>query len=624
MRGGAVGLGVWLVLAAPVPAARADVDLRDVKPVGVAGSDAAELAAAGDVNGDGVQDVAVGLQDDLRTRDPASLSEIAVVGFGRTPPDPSRRGFAGLVVSHLAEPALADDRGRVNYGRAVGGDVVGVGDWNGDGLDDVAFGAMGAGPRGRPNAGSVYVVLGRREPATIDVRSGAGVVRIDGPARASRIGSVLGAAGDVDGDGRPDLAIALPGERAIVVRGGVAPGATIDLARPPAGATIELRGLDAGAPPPRSGRGPGRRHDAAAFAAAGDVDGDGRGDLMVGVPAANPLGRGRLFVVRGAPSGSVVDARDPRSLVAHVVAPPTRLGFGGSVAAMPDADGDGRPEWVIGTALRDDVLIVFGGSAPSGVLVVFSRARGEVRPGRAGEPVMTVQTGRRQDPRSAVAGIPDATGDGVPDLLVGLPDASPSCRGDAGTIALVPGQRTPGRVRMTARSPRVDGPYAGAELGGSIAVADGELFAGTRPFENAATLDLWRVPLTAPARPAPALPDPDECLSVTIVDRSLGALRRTGVLRVVLRSDAGDGRPHRVRVRIDAFERAGRSRRGAARVVAMRGAGRRRVTFVLAPRARELLARGTTVTVEVEQRVGSGVRATSGASAGDAITLRRP
>ena len=151
------------------------------------------------------------------------------------------------------------------------------------------------------------------------------MVRIDGRARVT-LGSDVAPAGDVDGDGRPDLVIALPGERAVIVRGGAPAGTTIDLARPPAGGTIELRGLDAGRPrrPAETGA------EAAAFAAAGDVDGDGRGELLVGLPAAEPLrGRGRVLVVRGA-AGPVVEAET----LAH--RPHRRArGHPGSVGASP-------------------------------------------------------------------------------------------------------------------------------------------------------------------------------------------------------------------------------------------------------------------------------------------------
>jgi hypothetical protein len=604
----APAISIALVAA---PTAWAGTDLRAVAPVGVAANDSAPLAAAGDVNGDGVQDVAVGLEDDLRTRDPASLDEIAVIGFGGASPDPSQPGFSGIVVTHLNEPALPDDRGGFSYGQSGGGGVAGVGDWDGDGLADVAIGAQGAGPDKRPDAGSVYVILGRREPGTVDVRTDPRVIRIDGPARASEIGESIGAAGDVDGDGRPDLAIGLPDEQAVIVRGGAPAGTTIDLAKPPAGRTIAVHGLDAGPPlksdlaipyPPLS------------FAAAGDVDGDGRGELLVGVPPADPLhGRAHAYVLRG--SGSVIDAP-----LARLLAPKGLAGFGGSVATVPDTDGDGHPEWLVGAGTPEGLFGV-GGELPSGAFVVFSRARGTVRPGVAGQPVVSVDTHARGPAAGrSLAGIPDATGDGVPDLLIGLPDASPSCRSGAGAIVLVPGRRTPGRVRVGTRGVRVDGPYAGAAIGSSLAVAGGDLFVGARPFENAASLQLWRVPL--PSGASPPLPAARRCLAVTVAKRSRAQLRRTGVVRVTLRSDAGDGRAHHVRLRAEVDNRTS-SREGPPLVVALPRAGTRRLTLRLSRSGRALLAGSKPVSVYVtaRQRIGSGVRATSGAFAADGLVF---
>ena len=300
------------------------------------------LAAAGDVNGDGRQDVAVGVQDDVRTRDPASLTEIAVVGFGPAPPDPTRPDFTGLVVTHLDEPALFDDGGR-----SVGGSAAGIGDFDGDGLGDVAFGEIGAAPNGRANAGSVYVVLGRRDPGTIDVRTDPRIVRIDGPAREAR-GSAWGfaAAGDFDGDGRPDLVVAVPGKGAVIVRGGVPAGTTIDLARPPAGSAIELRGLGAGppargqrgrrGPDVRRGRGRRRRRPRRAAGRAGAGESVQR----------SPPGARRAWRRRGRRGG-----RAALAARTHRRARPTTSGFGSALATMPDTDGDGRPEWLIGTAV---------------------------------------------------------------------------------------------------------------------------------------------------------------------------------------------------------------------------------------------------------------------------------
>jgi FG-GAP-like repeat len=593
-------------------------DLHGVAPLGVAGSDSAALAGVGDVNGDGVADVAVGLQDDRRTPDPAGLDEIAVVGF--TGADPARPGFGGLVLSHLPEPVLQDDRGSFSFGQAAGGDVVGVGDWDGDGLADVAIGAAGAGPHGRPNAGSVYVVLGRRESAALDVRSAPGIVRIDGPARESMAGSRIAPAGDFDGDGRPDVVIALPGERAIVVRGGVPAGTTIDLAHPPAGMTIELRGLDGGTSrTPRDERSL-RLPEAAAFAPVGDVDGDGRGELLVGIPAVEPLrGRGKALVVRGAPGGSVVDAARDGAVLARARG---EAGFGGAVAALPDADGDGHPEWIVGAATPENVF--GGGELPNGAFVILSRARGEVRPGRPGQPVVTIDArGRGDGAGRAVAGIPDATGDGVPDLLVGLPDANASCRDRAGAIALVPGRRTPGTVRVGARVARLDGPHPGARIGSSIALAGGDLLEGAPPFDNAASLELWRVPLSALAGSSPPLPAARRCLSVRIAKRTRAQLRRDGRLRVSLRSDAGDGRAHRVRLRV-VVDSGQTEREGAPRTVSFPRAGGKRLTLRFPHAGARLLDGRRTVYVYVtaQQTFGAGVRTSRGAFGADGLTLR--
>ena len=220
----------------------------------------------------------------------------------------------------------------------------------------------------------------------------------------------------------------------------------------------------------------------------------------------------------------------------------------------------------------------------------------------------------------AVAGVPDLTGDGVPDLLVGLPDASPACRGRAGAIALVPGRRGPGTVLPAGA--RIDGARVGGEIGNAIASGGGELFLGARPFAPSASLDVWRLPLSRVAGASPVLPH--DCLTVSVVKRSRAALLRDPRLRVSIRSDAGDGRAHRVRVRVDMFQRPQRLVRSAYTTVRLRQAGRAHVTVRLPRRALALLRRTGQVTlgVEAEQRVGRDARTSSGASAGAAFQLR--
>jgi hypothetical protein len=612
-----LAVSALLVLGGPAPAALAGVDLKTLPRAGFAGSDSAEVAAVGDVNGDGRTDLASSLQSDLTNAESTSLSEVAVVAFGGGPADPSRPGFAGWIVSHLDEPALAE-----GGGYATGGGVAGVGDWDGDGLADVAIGAAGAGANRRAGSGTVYVVLGRSASGPIDVRSAPGVIRIDGPKRGAQIGRVIAPAGDIDGDGRPDLVIGLPGEAAVVVRGGVPAGTAIDLANPPAGATIPIRGLEGGT----TERSPGEPApiEVAAFAAVGDVDGDGRGDLLAGVPAQDRLrDEGRAFVLRGAPAGGTIDAAAP---LAHVLGPEYQSGFGGAVAAVPDSDGDGRPEWLIGSSSPNGTFLVGDGGVEllGGAVMVFSHARGPVPAGGRNQPLVVVDTrGLGDEAGHAVAGVPDQTGDGVPDLLIGLPDTSPSCRARAGSIALVPGRRTPGTVRVGRTTPRIDGPSVGAAVGSAFAFAPGELFLGTVPFERSARLDLWRVGLGAFTTPSPALPKADDCLKVTIQRRTRAQLRRDPVLHARIRSNAGDGRRHRVLVELVAADgERGFERR--VRVLRLPATGTRRLTVRLPAAVQAILrdSRDMNLYITAEQHVGAGIRESTGAFSGDGLRFR--
>ena len=266
--------------------------------------------------------------------------------------------------------AVADDRAGV---------AVATGDVNGDGRADVVVGAEGADQNGRLNSGSVYVVFGI-SPGTVDLGTlGERGFRIDGAAAGDRAGSTVAVA-DLNGDGRED----------VVVGAELADGG----GRNEAGSVYVVHGKTSTEPTDLAALGTaGFRIDGAALgdraggalAPAGDVNGDGRQDLVVGAPRADAGGgdSGSAYVVFGAPTPATVDLAAPGASALHVAGAAAGDRAGISVAGAGDLNGDGRADVLIGADGAEHSGRRFSGSA----YVVFGRAAADtVGLGRARQP----------------------------------------------------------------------------------------------------------------------------------------------------------------------------------------------------------------------------------------------
>jgi hypothetical protein len=280
------------------------------------------VAGLGDCNGDGHADVAVGA--------PRVYGDPVLTGFctNQTPPLPGyvrvHSGADGALLFEVHGEAPSTPycpfSSDVHAGEAFGFALAGVGDWNGDGVPDLAVGAPGAGELW---GGAVRVFSG------VD---GSPLAEFVGQGVQSEFGVSLAGAPDfdVDADGFVDL---LVGEEEIYY-GGVA-GGEVHVFSSASG----LRIAGAGAQSPQQYGGPiGAGY---AVAVAGDFDGDGHSDFVFADPtAASLLGpaAGAVYVVSGA-NGAILSSITGTSSWDY-------LGY--SVAAAGDVNGDGRLDVVVG------------------------------------------------------------------------------------------------------------------------------------------------------------------------------------------------------------------------------------------------------------------------------------
>jgi hypothetical protein len=294
-------------------------------PDGLFGS---SVSSAGDVNGDGYADIVVGAQ---------GVSLAGNTGVGRA------YVYNGGPDGPVAMPKPLDGRdGALGF---FANSVSWAGDVNADGFGDIIIGSQGARTTGgATNGGRAYVYRGG--PGGIITTSDPAMLEGSDGDQAFFGQQVVGA-GDVDGDGYSDVAVA-------------APAANV-ASNFEAGRVYVFRGSMSGIVTPHLSVTDGRflaGHFGTALAHVGDVNRDGRSELLIGEPNA-PVdakqNRGRAYVYFGGASGLVVSPL-PASLDSRAM---SLLRYGVAVSGPGDLTGEGVPDVVIGSGSQQ--VFIFPG-----------------------------------------------------------------------------------------------------------------------------------------------------------------------------------------------------------------------------------------------------------------------
>jgi hypothetical protein len=279
-----------------------------------------------------------------------------------------------LTQFHYFPAGLKQQHQDLLAGTGFGSAVAVPGDVDGDGVPDLLVGA----PLALGGAGRVVLLSGA---------DGAVLLDLPGAAAGQALGTSVDGAGDVDGDGIPDLIAGAPGDST------AASGAGAAFLFAGADGSV-LRVLLGDAAFDRLGQ---------SVAGLGDTDGDGVPDVAVGAPLNDAAGNkaGLVRVVSGADGSTLLTLLGQHE----------RDELGRLVARVGDADGDGLADLLLGVPLSDTAVLNGGEVRLVGV------ALGETLQSWTGT-VANEQLG------STVAGPGDVDGDGLADVLLGSPDAA--------------------------------------------------------------------------------------------------------------------------------------------------------------------------------------------------------
>ncbi|CAC9967407.1 hypothetical protein [uncultured Gammaproteobacteria bacterium] len=399
-------------------------------------------STAGDVNGDGLDDLIVGAhRANLSGKPDAGKSYVVFGKIDSTAINLSAiaSGTGGFVINGENENDLS--------GRSVSS----AGDVNGDGLDDLIVGVDQAYVNGKQRVGKSYVVFGKIDSTAINqsaIVNGTGGFVINGESAFNQSGHSVSTAGDVNGDGLDDLIVGaflvdLGVGKSYIVFGKI-DNTAINLSTIASGTGgFVIIGESAG--------------DWSGYSVsnAGDVNGDGLDDLIVGAHGVDLSGKsnaGKSYVIFGKKDSTAINL----SVISNGTGGFVIIGenegdnSGYSVSSAGDVNGDGLDDLIIGADKAD-----LGNKLDTGKsYVIFGKTDSTainlstIASGTGG----FVINGENVDDISgnSVSTAGDVNGDGLDDLIVGSKYADLSNKTNAGKSYVIFGKTDNTAVNLSA------------------------------------------------------------------------------------------------------------------------------------------------------------------------------